>query len=69
MPGPPQEAGQQTPPNHDAAAAQDTDPKAGIDDAVAALDDLDQVPVAEHVERFEAVHTELTVALSSIDKV
>ncbi|WP_183786601.1 hypothetical protein [Prauserella sediminis] len=69
MPGPPQEAGQETPPNHDAAAAQDTDPKAGIDDAVAALDDLDEVPVAEHVERFEAVHTELTVALSSIDKV
>ncbi|MBB3053325.1 hypothetical protein FHS23_004369 [Prauserella isguenensis] len=69
VPGPPQEAGQDTPPNHDANAAQDTDPRAGIDEAVAALDDLEQLPVAEHVERFEAVHTELTVALSSIDKV
>ncbi|GAA1212161.1 hypothetical protein [Prauserella alba] len=69
VPGPPQEAGQETPANHDVEAAQDTDPKAGIDDAVTALDDLDRLPVADHVERFEAVHTELTVALSSIDKV
>ncbi|SFQ73428.1 hypothetical protein SAMN05421810_11573 [Amycolatopsis arida] len=48
---------------------QDIDPRAGIDDAVAALDDLDELPLVEHVERFDAVHTELTVALSSIDKV
>ncbi|MPY80974.1 MAG: hypothetical protein GEV04_21560 [Actinophytocola sp.] len=48
---------------------QDTDPLAGVTEAVRALDDLDQRPVAEHVERFDAVHTELTVALSSIDKV
>lgn len=33
------------------------------------LEALDQVPLAEHVERFDAVHTELTQALSSIDKV
>jgi hypothetical protein len=46
-----------------------TDPRAGIDEAVAGLDDLDALPLAEHVERFDAVHTELTVALSSIDKV
>ena len=46
-----------------------TDPRAGIDDAVAGLDNLDRLPLAEHVERFDAVHTELTVALSSIDKV
>ncbi|RZQ60310.1 hypothetical protein [Amycolatopsis suaedae] len=46
-----------------------TDPRAGIAEAVAGLDDLDSVPLAEHVERFDAVHTELTVALSSIDKV
>ncbi|RSM37189.1 hypothetical protein DMA12_37805 [Amycolatopsis balhimycina DSM 5908] len=46
-----------------------TDPRAGIDEAVAGLDDLDSLPLAEHVERFDAVHTELTVALSSIDKV
>jgi len=50
-------------------APQQTDPRAGIDDAVAGLDDLDTLPLAEHVERFDAVHTELTVALSSIDKV
>lgn len=48
---------------------QDADPLAGVAEAVRALDDLDQRPVAEHVERFDAVHTELTVALSSIDKV
>lgn len=49
--------------------AQDTDPRAGIAEAVAGLDELDERPIAEHVERFDAVHTELTVALSSIDKV
>lgn len=46
-----------------------TDPRAGIDDAVSGLDELTELPLSEHVERFEAVHTELTVALSSIDKV
>lgn len=48
---------------------QDTDPRAGVADAVSGLDELDELPVGEHVERFDAVHTELTVALSSIDKV
>jgi hypothetical protein len=48
---------------------QQTDPRAGIDEAVTGLGELDQLPLAEHVERFDAVHTELTVALSSIDKV
>ncbi|HWD06701.1 MAG TPA: hypothetical protein VG674_30100 [Amycolatopsis sp.] len=48
---------------------QQTDPRAGIDEAVAGLDDLNSVPLSEHVDRFEAVHTELTVALSSIDRV
>nr|WP_312871993.1 hypothetical protein [Amycolatopsis acididurans] len=51
------------------AQPQQTDPRAGIEEAMAGLDDLDQVPLAEHVERFDAVHTELTFALSSIDKV
>lgn len=37
--------------------------------AMAGLDDLDTVPLADHVERFDAVHTELTAALSTIDKV
>lgn len=57
MPGPPP------------GPAPQADPRAAIDEAVAGLDDLDRVPLAEHVERFDAVHTELTHALSSIDKV
>lgn len=62
VPGPPPgSTGQDQP--------QDIDPRAGIDETVAALDDLGDLPLAEHVERFDAVHTELTVALSSIDKV
>jgi hypothetical protein len=52
-----------------APGPQETDPRAGIDEAVAGLDELNTLPLAEHVDRFEAVHTELTVALSSIDKV
>ncbi|KFZ76562.1 hypothetical protein ED92_41250 [Amycolatopsis sp. MJM2582] len=59
MPGPPP----------DQFAQQDTDPRAGIDEAVAGLDDLAALLLSEHVDRFEAVHTELTVALSTIDKV
>ncbi|MDQ0382156.1 hypothetical protein [Amycolatopsis thermophila] len=50
-------------------AAPPADPRPGIADAMAALDDLDQVPLAEHVERFDTVHSALTAALSSIDKV
>lgn len=56
-------------PGAESDVPQETDPLAGVAEAVRALDDLDQRPVAEHVERFDAVHTELTVALSSIDKV
>lgn len=48
---------------------QQTDPRAGVAEAVSGLDELDEQPLSEHVERFDAVHTELTVALSSIDKV
>jgi hypothetical protein len=48
---------------------QQADPRAGIEEAMAGLEDLDRVPLGEHVERFDAVHTELTFALSSIDKV
>jgi hypothetical protein len=40
-----------------------------IEAAVAGLDGLDAVDVAEHVARFDAVHAALTDALSSIDKV
>ncbi|SFK27004.1 hypothetical protein SAMN05421835_1174 [Amycolatopsis sacchari] len=45
------------------------DPRAGIDEAMAGLENLDQVPLAEHVERFDAVHSQLTAALSAIDRV
>ncbi|SDW22210.1 hypothetical protein SAMN05421504_1016 [Amycolatopsis xylanica] len=65
MPGPPPSR----PVDADQTEPQDTDPRAGIDEAVSALDELDRLPLSEHVERFDAVHTELTVALSSIDKV
>ena len=54
---------------HEEANPQPSDPRAGIDEAMAGLDNLDRLPLAEHVERFDAVHTELTFALSSIDKV
>jgi hypothetical protein len=54
---------------HEEANPQSLDPRAGIDEAMAGIDDLDRLPLAEHVERFDAVHTELTAALSSIDKV
>ncbi|MBB2936378.1 hypothetical protein FHX82_003442 [Amycolatopsis bartoniae] len=49
--------------------APQADPRARIDEAVAGLDNLDRVPLSEHVERFDAVHSELTAALSSIDRV
>lgn len=42
---------------------------AGIADALAGLQDLEELPVAEHVARFAAVHESLTTALSSIDEV
>lgn len=37
-------------------------------DALAATEDLASVPLAEHVARFEAVHSALSDALSTIDK-
>jgi hypothetical protein len=41
----------------------------GIADALTGLQDLDELPTAEHVARFNAVHDSLTAALSSIDEV
>jgi hypothetical protein len=41
----------------------------GIAGAVEGLQDLDELPVADHVVRFDAVHESLTAALSSIDEV
>ncbi|GAA1304379.1 hypothetical protein [Saccharothrix xinjiangensis] len=45
------------------------DPVAGIEDALAGLDGLDQFDVVEHVARFDDVHAALTAALSSVDRV
>lgn len=44
-------------------------PDAGITETTEGLADLDALPVAEHVERFEAVHEALSAALASIDEV
>ena len=43
------------------------DPTAAIDAAVAGTDALEDVPLAEHVGRFDAVHVALNDALSRID--
>ncbi len=40
---------------------------ARVDDAVARLDDLAGLPVAEHVAAFEYVHERLTEALGDLD--
>jgi hypothetical protein len=39
------------------------------EEAVAALDGLAELPVTEHVGRFDLAHAALTEALASIDKV
>jgi hypothetical protein len=41
--------------------------EAAITTALAGLDDIRDLPVSEHVERFEAVHTALTEALGSAE--
>ncbi|HEY3258861.1 MAG TPA: hypothetical protein VGJ95_01105, partial [Pseudonocardiaceae bacterium] len=40
---------------------------AAVERAIAGLADLADVPVAEHVARFDAVHQALAEALSAID--
>jgi hypothetical protein len=40
-----------------------------VDKAVALLDQLDERPVAEHVEVFDAVHRSLQDALATLDEV
>ncbi|MDQ3154891.1 MAG: hypothetical protein M3R63_25215 [Actinomycetota bacterium] len=40
-----------------------------VDAALAGLEDLDALPVAEHVARFAVLHDELTAALAGIDEV
>ncbi len=44
-------------------------PDAGITETLEGLADLDALPVAEHVGRFEAVHEALSAALAAIDEV
>ncbi len=44
-------------------------PDTGIADALTGLEDLDELPTADHVARFNAVHDSLSAALSSIDEV
>ena len=41
----------------------------GITNALAGLDNLDELPTAAHVARLRAVHDALTEALSSIDEI
>jgi hypothetical protein len=45
------------------------DPTAAIDAAVAGTDDLANLPLAEHVDRFDAVHVALNDALSRVDRI
>ena len=44
-------------------------PDTGIAAALTGLEDLDEIPTADHVARFNAVHDSLSAALSSIDEV
>ena len=44
-------------------------PVTGIVDALAGLEDLDELPTTTHVARLRAVHDALTEALSSIDEI
>ncbi len=41
----------------------------GIADALTGLQNLDQIPTADHAARFNAVQDSLTAALSRIDEV
>jgi hypothetical protein len=44
-------------------------PVARVEAAVAELDQLDELPVAEHVARYDALHGTLSDALAAIDGV
>lgn len=45
------------------------DPVQAVEQAVAGTSDIETLPVAGHVARFEAVHGALSDALNSIDEV
>jgi hypothetical protein len=62
VPGPPPTTGGTTPQPPGA-------PTAAIDYAVARLAELDNLDLAEHPARFDAVHATLTDALNAIDRV
>ena len=40
-----------------------------MNQALAGLDALDTLPVADHVERFDTLHAALADALSTIDRI
>ena len=65
VPGPPPRPAAEQPVDAAEMSSLTTD----IDNAVAGLRDLDDRPLAAHVERFDTVHAALTDALSRIDKV
>ncbi len=46
----------------------DLTPASGVDAAVALLDGLQERPVGEHVEVFDAVHRGLQDALATLDE-
>lgn len=43
-------------------------PDQRVEDALALLDQLDEKPVAEHVEVFDALHRSLQDALATLDE-
>lgn len=45
------------------------DPVAAVERAVGRTEGIAELPMAEHVERFESAHAALSEALGSIDKV
>ncbi|HEX3782705.1 MAG TPA: hypothetical protein VHX38_23810 [Pseudonocardiaceae bacterium] len=66
--GYPQNAGRSQDPDQHPDSGGDAALQAA-DEAVAALEGLAELPVTEHVARFDLAHAALTEALASIDKV
>jgi hypothetical protein len=56
-------------PGPPAPARGPADVVAGVEAAVADLDQLDELPVTDHVARYDALHGELSEALAVIDGV
>jgi hypothetical protein len=66
VPGPVPAAAGPTPGNGDTAGSGSGD--ARVDAAIARLGRLDELPVAEHVGEYDAVHRALQDALTAIDE-